>query len=364
MKDPLLEEIDRGRQGLNQGLSLGLPKLEDLTDGVTKSTCVLLFAGTGVGKSSAMLYAYVYKPISEHLEDGKIEITLFALEMAKTFVEAKLMSIYIKEHFNYTLTAKVILGRKKGYRMTDEEYDYVLKALPWIQKVRRVLHIIERRVSSDGAYRIILETLERNGTFTDVEHHTGYVPNNPDKVLLTITDHMGLLKTEGGRNKKGEIDRYSSMQVSIRNRTGMSFLNLMQINRAGSSMDRKRLGYNEPMIDDIKESGGPSEDSEIILALYNPQSDHLSTYRDYDIKKLGSHCRSWICLKNRYGESNAADICYFDGATGIFRELPPPEEINDYDNIFSDNQTSDNHNLDNHEIDNSNNQLENLTFIL
>lgn len=58
----------------------------------------------------------------------------------------------------------------------------------------------------------------------------------------------------------------------------------MQVNRAGSSMDRKRLGFNEPMIDDIKESGGPSEDSEIILALYNPQSDHLSTYREYDAK--------------------------------------------------------------------------------
>ena len=38
MKDPLLEEIDRGREGLNQGFSLGLPKLEDLTDGLTKST--------------------------------------------------------------------------------------------------------------------------------------------------------------------------------------------------------------------------------------------------------------------------------------------------------------------------------------
>ena len=360
MKDPLLEEIDRGREGLNQGFSLGLPKLEDLTDGLTKSTDTLLFAGTGVGKASAMLYAYVYKPIMEHLDDGKLEIILFALEMAKTFVEAKLMSIYIKEHFNYTLTAKVILGRKKGYRMTDEEYNYVLQTLPWIQKVRRIFHIVERRVSSDGAYRIILETLENNGIFTDLEHHTGYVPNNPDKVLLTITDHMGLLKTEGGRNKKGEIDRYSSMQVSIRNRTGMSFLNLMQINRAGSSMDRKRLGFNEPMIDDIKESGGPSEDSEIILALYNPQSDHLSTYREYDAKKLGSHCRSWICLKNRYGESNAADVCYFDGATGIFKELPSPEEINDYDNIFSDNINQ----SDNHESDNQEENHTDLTFIL
>ena len=34
------------------------------------------------------------------------------------------------------------------------------------------------------------------------------------------------------------------------------------------------------------------------------------------------------------GESDVADCCYFDGKVGIFRELPKPEEINDYDNLF------------------------------
>lgn len=45
--------------------------------------------------------------------------------------------------------------------------------------------------------------------------------------------------------------------------------------------------------------------------------------------------RAIICLKNRYGESDVADCCYFDGKIGIFKELPKPEEINDYDNIFN-----------------------------
>ena len=41
-----------------------------------------------------------------------------------------------------------------------------------------------------------------------------------------------------------------------------------------------------------------------------------------------------ICLKNRYGASNKADYCYFDGKISYWRELPPPNEINDYSNIF------------------------------
>lgn len=41
-----------------------------------------------------------------------------------------------------------------------------------------------------------------------------------------------------------------------------------------------------------------------------------------------------ICLKNRYGASNKADYCYFDGKISYWRELPPPNEIHDYSNIF------------------------------
>ena len=41
-----------------------------------------------------------------------------------------------------------------------------------------------------------------------------------------------------------------------------------------------------------------------------------------------------ICLKNRYGASNKADYCYFDGKISYWRELPPANEINDYSNIF------------------------------
>lgn len=334
MIDSFLEEVKRGREGKNQGYSIGLPKLEGMMDGLTRATITLIFGATGTGKTSSMLYSYVYRPAMDHLEDGKFEVLMFALEMGEVMLKAKLLSIYLKETYNYTLTAKEILGRKKGRRLSDNEYQMIVDSMPWMNKLMRIIHIVEKKVSAKGAYADILKFLEKNGTFTDKENHTGYVPNDPEKTLLTVTDHLGLLRVSAGNNKKGEIDDYSSMQVSIRNRTGMSFVNLMQVNRASSDMNRKKLGYNEPILEDIKESGNPSEDSDVVLGLYSPIKDHLANYRDYDIKKLDDHCKSIICLKNRYGESDKADVCYFDGATGIFKELPKPEEINDYDHIF------------------------------
>lgn len=66
--------IELGRQGFNQGFSMGLPKLEELIGGITKSTMTLLFASSGQGKSSCVLYSYIYAPLKEHLEDNKLKL--------------------------------------------------------------------------------------------------------------------------------------------------------------------------------------------------------------------------------------------------------------------------------------------------
>ena len=48
--DNLLSQIDKGREGRNWGLSMGLPKLEQYVDGVSQNTYTLLFSCSGVGK--------------------------------------------------------------------------------------------------------------------------------------------------------------------------------------------------------------------------------------------------------------------------------------------------------------------------
>lgn len=327
--DSLFSEIEQGRLGKSQGFGLGLSKLENLIDGLTKSTYYLVFASSGVGKSSFALYAYVYRPIMEHLNDDKLSITLFALEMKKEFILAKLLSTYIKETYNVELGLKEILSRKRGYKLSDDNMEIIKQCRPWLDQVDKILHIHDGSLTSDKMYAVLMEELEREGTFTGKDH-TGYIPNNPDKIHLTIVDHMGLLTTTSGRKKKDEIDRASQMAVSIRNRTGMSFLMIMQSNRSVASIERKKSAFIEPMVEDIKESGCPSEDAEIILAVYSPNKDHLASYKDYDITQMGDYFRSIICLKSRYGESGKLDFCSFDGKTNIWKELPPPSEITDY----------------------------------
>ena len=327
--DELLEDITRGREGKNQGYSTGLPKLDYLTDGLTKGTYTLLFASSGVGKSSLALYSYMNRPIMEHLEDDKLKIVLFALEMKKKLIMAKLLSTYIHEQYGIDLGLKEILSRKKDYKLSDKNFQIIQECMPWVRKVEKILHIYDKSLTSDKMYAILIDELEQEGKFTK-EDHTGYVYNNPDKLILAVIDHAGLIQATKGRTKKDEIDLCSKMIVSLRNRTDLSCLWIMQSNRAVASMDRKRQGFNEPIIEDIKDSGGPSEDAEIVLSIYSPNKDKLNTYRDYDIKTMRNYFRAILCLKSRYGESDAVDCCYFNGKINVFEELPKPDEIFDY----------------------------------
>lgn len=51
ISNKLLEEINRGRLGLNHSISMGLPKLESIIDGVSKETYTLIISNSGAGKN-------------------------------------------------------------------------------------------------------------------------------------------------------------------------------------------------------------------------------------------------------------------------------------------------------------------------
>ena len=328
--EDFLVEVNRGRQGLNQGYSTGMDKLDEVTDGITKSMQTVLFASSGVGKSAYVLYSHVYKPVSEHLYDDRLHIDLFSLEMEENAVLAKILSIYIKEKYGVSLSLKKIFSRKKGFILDDTNYGYVEASMPWLMDFQKVVTIHTQSMTANYFYEEVMSRLNLEGEFKEEGKKKKYYPNNPDKVILFITDHLNLAVPSKGRKKKEEIDLISNMAVGIRNRTAASFLFIMQSNRNVASMDRKKQGYNEPIKEDVKDSNVPVEDAVTLLAIYNPTVDHLATYRDYDIKQMGYTFRSILCLKSRYGDSGVADCCHYDGDTDTWTELPKANEINDY----------------------------------
>lgn len=258
--------------------------------------------------------------------------------MKESFIIAKLLSTYLYDTYHIRISAKQILSIGKDYTLPDDIYEYVKLGYEWLEKVYKKLIIFDGAHTSDKVISEIMQVLKEEGTFKDGH----YTPNNPEQTVLAVIDHAGLLIPVNGRTKKGEIDECVNKLVVVRNKTDLSVLFIMQSNRSVASMDRKKNeAFMEPMVEDIKETGTPSEAAELILAVYNPQVDKRSSYRGYQVKEMGYRFRSILVLKSRYGENQVADCCFFDGMVNKWIELPPPSEIYDYSKYLA----TDNNNL-------------------
>lgn len=326
----LLKEIDRGREGKNHGFRMGLEKLESIIDGVTKATSTLLFSTTGSGKSSLALYAYVYRPMCDHLEDGNFKVSYYSLEMSADMIFGKLLSMYMFEKYGIDVSIKELLSRKKDYILPDEIYEAVLESMEWLKKVEKVLTIYDKTCNADVIYASLMAELEKEGKFEELKNRKIYIPNNPDLIHLVVIDHISLLQPKPPRKLKEEIDLTSAYLVTLRNMCGISPLVIMQANRESGSMDRRKFGLNNLRIDDTKDSGNVAQDSEVIISIFNPHREKLNSYNNYDISILEDKFRSITVLKNRYGDSDVEVGCNFFGHNGMWRELPKANQIFDF----------------------------------
>jgi len=139
------------------------------------------------------------------------------------------------------------------------------------------------------------------------------------------------------------MDLISSYCVSIREKCHVSFVILQQENRNAADMDRRKAGLTESSAEDLKESGNMLNDCEIAIGVYYPLKYKLKTHCGYPIiiedtgqqgggafLGLRDRYRCLCLIKNRTGISDRLIPTNFFGELGLFRELPPSKNIQDY----------------------------------
>ena len=80
-------------------------------------------------------------------------------------------------------------------------------------------------------------------------------------------------------------------------------------------------------------SGNPAQDADVVLQLFFPFREKLSTYRGFKVlgdTGIGEVLRSTIVSKNRYGIANRVICSGFWGSVGWFKELPDPDQNTDF----------------------------------
>lgn len=329
-KDKFFDAIDRGREGKNLGLSIGLPKMELYMDGLLPETSYLVGASSGVGKTSFVIHSFIYKPLVDFLNGSLPErdpyFVFFSLEMTPEQIYSKLVSLYIYENFGEQISFKEMFSRGKDCILADDRYELIKQCEQFLSVLDERIIFYEGTLNADKYKNFIIDILKRFGSFQG----ENYIPGNPDRIIAVITDHLSLIRASNGHSKKEEMDLLSSYSVQLRNRCKISPIHIMQFNRDAGNQERLKQGLQEPTSSDFKDSGSIYEDATIVVGLHAPVKFKLSSYRKYNIKELGQNFVAAILLKSRFGTSDIVDPMGYYGQISLFKELPRSEDINDY----------------------------------
>ena len=322
--------IDKGKKGDNIGLRTGLPKLDKLIGGIQPSRYYLCGAASSVGKTSFILYI-MYHMLRNMDKNKPVYFLYFSLEIGADVLLAKLMSLYCAEEFGVYLTLNDILSFENP--ISDSNYEHLKSAKNWIQSIINNICIVDKSTNSNTIYRETLNFAATCGQFEEIDGKKRYIPNNPNQLVIGVLDHFALMQCTEGRTLKQEIDLASSYMVTLKRKLQMSWFVLMQQNREASSMDRRKADLSEPTLNDLRDSSGPSQDSDVVMQLFFPFREKLATYRGYRVlgeQGMGQILRSCCITKNRYGIANQVIPLGFYGSVGWWTELPRPDDITDY----------------------------------
>lgn len=332
----LYKNIQQGRTGLNQGISTGIPKLDDLTYGVQRKWLTVIAGDSGSGKSVLSLYTYVYSPFKQYMlnKETDVHFLLFSFEMSAEVLLAKLLSLYIYDTFHEIVSYDEILSLTG--KCSDYHFELINQSREWLQEFESKCEIIDKPVTAKGLYAVCKEWSQKFGTYKDSgtigEYtKTEYIPHNPKQYLIVVVDHIKLLSVSSGHTAKQEIDEACDYLIHFRNKCNFTEVIIQQLNRNFKSMDRRNSANNLLGLEDLSDSGGPAQAAETVIGIYHPFREKLPRCEGYDIRQLKDRFRLIQILKHRFGQADRSMGCNFFGEISLWKELPLPQDINDYE---------------------------------
>lgn len=319
-----IDEFKKGQLGGNKGLYMGpgLSKIFNAINGIQKGRIFGIAAPPKAGKSTFVNYAFLIQPYLYSLEkDIPVEWIYYSLEIDRISMEFDVATYFLFHDYNITQISlepgilkegKTTISLSADYlrgRVLDDKSE-LIKVKDSIKEVLKVVYenriipifgehnshglqikpgvitFIETKDNPTGIYKYLMTHASKQGTFIksnegQFSRIVSYKPDNPDKYIIVITDHLRKMVFERGWQMKQTVDKMIEYQVELRNLLQYTFVDIIHTNR--DMMDPKRLAQAGDMLyptsDDIKDTGNLAEDCDYVFTLMNPNDDR------YNLKK-------------------------------------------------------------------------------
>ena len=339
----LKTEVDKGLSGKNGGIPMGFDRLSQYV-GIRKSMYYLIGGNTGSGKTTFVDDAFVLNPLDWALsKEGKksgvtVKVWYRSMERSRTYKYAKWVTRKIFLDHGVTIPVKILLGWTGT--MTHDQHDLFLMYESYLNALEENIIIYDGPENPVGIAKELKAYAESKGKIEKLDKYNNiYIPDNPNEITIVVLDHIGLLKTTKDQpTKKEAIDKMSDELRHARDFYGFSPVVVSQFNRSISNPIRLKNGDVEPQLEDFAESSSTQNDSDVVMALFDPMRYKVADPSGYDLDKLkdeygAKYFRSLRVIKNSYGEDDLRVGLAFNGEMGIFKELPRRKIITEEDYI-------------------------------
>ena len=363
-REDVIQSIEDGIAGKAVHAPIGFNKIQNGGVKIFPACYTLIGGFPGSGKSAFLHDAYILNPYEwwKNLKDTEgtdIELHWLLWAMERPLLELKLKWVARKlfqdtRHLSKPLLIDVqfLKGFKKS-KVTEEIKQMIYKTFDYMDEM--FSHIELRPTSNPtGIYMAVKEYAMKVGKIEEIPYTSKdgiprikkvYKKNNPKRITIIGIDHLGKLtgETVEGNYLKPEsrelIQRMSMFCSSeFRDFYGFTPTVVGQFNRNIENTARFGNEIVIPQPSDFKNSANPFEDSDTVLALFNPHKIGIDTFpeRGYQLNKFilpdgENRFRALTVLKNSYGIDDVTYGLGFLGGIGKFGELKKPNEMLDVD---------------------------------
>lgn len=324
----LFKQIKDGKEGKNIGISMGLPDLDKILYGIQRKSLTVVGADTAGGKTSFALDVYVYNALKNR-GNKQVDILFYSFEMSEESLYAKILSRYLYDVHEKVLSYEEILSLTTP--LSSDDYKLLLEAEEWLASVEKYITVYDKQLTPSAIYATLKEWLRNFGEFIPMgDHKEEYIEKDDEAYRIVLVDHVGLIAGQG--TKKERIDKVVDFFIYFREKCNISGVFVQQLNRNAKAMDRKLNNYAEIQLDDFQDTSGTTQGANVVIALFYPYREKIPRCEGYPIQNiLRQNFRLIQVLKNRFGKADVNKGTTFHGEIGMFRELPRPEDISDYD---------------------------------
>lgn len=236
--------------------------------------------------------------------------------MSSEALFAKLLSLYIWDTYKRIVSFDEIMSLTSP--MSEETFKIIVDAKAWLETIESKITVIDKAITPQQISVILRMWNGKYGKFIDLENdQEDYVPTNRDIYKIVVLDHVKLTK-DNGKGAKATIDETCDEFIYYRNKCNITGVFIQQANRQSKSMDRRNGGFQMLQLDDMSDSSGPAQASEIVIGIFHPHREKMNKIDVYNVKVLKDRIRVIQILKQRYGQSDVNKCVNFFGVYRFF----------------------------------------------